>query len=339
MKKVFILILALSVFFPAMAQKAKVRTARFQYMHYPKSPLPNWVKTYSTETTSTSTRMKVAGDQERTFLVLRGFEKAELGTPADVKLVFELYAVKTKADILTKEETKKVDDKEVKKTYYYHQVTSDIAGKFMIVDKNGTEIYKDEFREGDFQNVAKSDLYTTKSEAQTDYNKRKDAIISKSDNAALEKAMSAYKTYMDNYYGYYTAFDDALVATGKGKKHDYSDLDAALEKFQQAAEFYNSGNKEKYKELATECIKVWETALQEYDPDNKKARISKKNADWINFSIASAYLYLDDFDKAIEYMNKGQEIDAGLQSRSVLASIKDRKYRYEQNKAREEGKI
>jgi hypothetical protein len=339
MKKLFILILALSVFFPLMAQKAKVRTARFQYMHYPKNPLPNWVKTYSTETTSTSTRMKVSGEQERTFLVLRGFEKAELGTPADVKLVFELYAVKTSADIQTKEESKKVDDKEVKVTYYFHQVTSEISGKFMIIDKNGTEVYKDVFSGSDFKNVANSDLYKTKSEAQTDYNKRKDAIISSSDNAALEKALSTYKAYMDNNYGYYKANDDALVATGKGKKHNYSDLDAALEKFHQAAEFYNSGNIEKYKELATECINVWEKALTEYDPNNKKARISKKNADWINFSIASAYLYLDDFDKAIEYMNKGQEIDAGLQSKSVLADIKDRKYRYEQNKAREEGKI
>jgi len=339
MKKVLVLFFAMLVILPSVAQKAKVRSARFKYIHYPKNPLPLWVKTYSVEVTNTSTRLKVGSDRISEYLTLQGFKEAETGTVADVKLVFELHGVQTSADIHTKEETKKEDDKEVKVTYYYHQVISKVAGKFTIIDKNGKEVSKDIFNGKDFENVSKSGLFKTRKEAQADYNKRKNGIISSSDNTALDNALSTFKGSMDKNFGYYMANDDAIVATGKGKKHDYSDLDAALEKFTEAANYYNSEDQEKYNELAKECIKIWETALEEFDLKNKKARISKKNADWLYLSMASAYLYMNEFDKAIECMNKGQEIDSGLQSKSILANIKDRKYCFQKNQEREQEKI
>lgn len=338
MRKTILLFLAIGFLLPIQAQKAKLRNISFNYMHYPLNPLNINVKTYGVNVSNTSTRIKIGGDRERSYFVLEGFEKVS-PDQADIMLNFELYGVQTAADILSKEETSKVDGKEVKKTYYYHVVTSTASAKFSIVDKAGKVIYSELMQGKDYENRSQSNLFATKAEAQADYNKNKDGIINSSDNSALDNILSAIKNYINNHYGYYKTTSAATIATGKGKKMDYTDLDQAFEKFQEAANNYNAGNQEEYNRLAMECIEVWNKVLEEYNPNDKKARISKKNADSFYYNIANAYLYMDEFDTAIEYINKGLAIDNSIFIKAMIGDIKDRQNRFAKNQEREQGKI
>jgi tetratricopeptide (TPR) repeat protein len=151
--------------------------------------------------------------------------------------------------------------------------------------------------------------------------------------------MSAIKNYLTNQYGYYKTSSAATIATGKGKDSDYADADQLVIKFQEAANLYNAGKQEEYNKLAMECIEGWEKILEEFDPNNKKARISKKNADVFYYNISNAYLYMNEFDKAIEYINKGLEVDNSVFVKMMIPEIKDRKIRYQKNLEREQGKI
>lgn len=79
--------------------------------------------------------------------------------------------------------------------------------------------------------------------------------------------------------------------------------------------------------------------MEEYNPNDKKSRVSKKNADSFYYNIANAYLYMNEFDTAIEYINKGLEIDNSIFIKAMITDIKDRKLRYKKNQEREQGKI
>ena len=330
MKKTILLILAIGMLLPVLAQKHKLKNVGITYMHYPSKPLSMDIKTYAVNVTNTSTRIKIGGDRERQYFQLEGFEKV---TPdkADIMLNFELYGVQTNAEVLTKEETTKVDGKDVKKTYYYHEVVSTASSKFSIVDKAGTVIYTQLMQGKDYENRSQSSYFNTKAEAEADYNKNKDGIVNSSDNATITKIMSAIKDYINNNYGYYKVSSSVTIATGKGKDSDYADADLLVTRFEEAANLYNAGKQDEYNKIAAECIAGWEKILEEYDPNNKKARISKKNADAFYYNISSAYLYMNEFDKAIEYINKGLEVDKSVFVKMMIPDIQDRKFRYQKN--------
>lgn len=338
MKKIFLLILTLSLIIPLQAQKAKLKNVSFSYMHYPLNPLSKDIKTYGVSVSNTSTRVKIGEDREREYLVLEGFERVS-PDKADIMLNFELHGVQTSSDIHTKEEKSKVDGKEVTKTYYYHEVVSTASIKFSMVDKSGNIIYTQVFQGKDYENRSQSSFFNTKAEAEADYNKNKNGIINSSDNATVTKIMTAIKNYLTNQYGYYQTSSAATIATGKGKDSDYADADQLVIKFQEAANLFNAGKQEEYNKLAMECIEGWEKILEEFDPNNKKARISKKNADVFYYNISNAYLYMNEFDKAIEYINKGLEVDNSVFVKMMIPEIKDRKTRYLKNLEREKGKI
>jgi tetratricopeptide (TPR) repeat protein len=333
MKKTILLFLSICVLFTIQAQKAKLKNASITYMHYPSNPLSMDIKTYAVNVTNTSTRIKIGGDRERQYLVLEGFEKV---TPdkADIMLNFELYGVQTNADVLTKEETTKVDGKDVKKIYYYHEVVSTASSKFSIVDKAGKIIYTQIMQGKDYENRSQSSYFNTRAEAEADYNKNKDGVINSSDNATVGKILSAIYDYINNNYGYYKVNSSVTIATGKGKDSEYADADEAVVKFEEAVNLYNMGKQEEYNKIAMECIAIWEKILEEYDPNNKKARISKKNADSFFYNISNAYLYMNEFDKAIEYINKGLEVDNSVFVKMSINDIKDRQNRYLKNLAR-----
>lgn len=333
MRHLFLSFIIILVAIPGIAQKTKTKGVTFNYMHYPKSPLPLNIKTYSVETSNTSTRMKIGSDRESQYLVLQGFKQVET-SEADVRLVFELYGIQTNVDIKEEEKTEKVNDKEVKVKYYYYQIISSISGKFTITDKLGSSIYENKFSGSKYQNVLKSGLFKTKADAQAEFNKKKKNLINLSDNNAVDNALTSIKNHMDNEYAYFMTSMNESVATGKGKKYDYSDLDEAQEKFLLAVDYFNNRDTADYAKVANECITIWEKALEELDPKSKKTRISKKNGDWFYRNIATAYLYLEEFDKAIEAMNKAFEIDKGFLGKHQMAEIKDRKYRFEKNQER-----
>ncbi len=330
MKKTILLFLAIGILLPMQAQKAKLKNMSITCMHYPLNPLGMDVTKYAVNVTNTSTRIKIGGDRERLYFVLEGFEKV---TPdkADIMLNFELYGVQTNADVLTKEETTKVDGKDVKKTYYYHEVVSIASSKFSIVDKTGNIIFTQIMQGKDYENRSKSNLFNTKSEAETDYNKNKDGIINSSDNATVGNILSAIKAYINNNYGYYKTSNSFTIATGKGKDSEYADADQVVAKFEEAVSLYNMEKQEEYNKIAMECIEMWEKILEEYNPNDKKARISKKNADAFYYNISNAYLYMNEFDKAIEYINKGLEVDNSVFVKMMIPDIKDRNIRYQRN--------
>ncbi|RLD69422.1 MAG: hypothetical protein DRI95_00160, partial [Bacteroidetes bacterium] len=86
---------------------------------------------------------------------------------------------------------------------------------------------------------------------------------------------------------------------------------------------------------SNECIEVWKSAISEYDANDKKARISKKNIDRFYWNVAVAYFYMNEFDKAVQTLNEAMTVGKSTASEKYfIGQIKNRKKRYELNEKR-----
>ncbi len=335
MKKLILLAL-LGVFtINITAQKAKTRSVGFRYYHLPYAPLHGAVNTYATIIHNTSTKVKLDGYKENNYLVLQGFDKTD-PSKAGVVIEFSIYGVQSKADIKTKEITKKVDDKEVKITKYYYYISSKTSAEFKLKYISGQTIKSANFNGGSYLYENESDLYDTNAEALTAFNKNKKALVKNADDSGLELVLEWVKSYLDNNHGYYYTTAYASISTGKGKKHDYSDLDEANELYKTAAvEYGTQGISQGFIDKSNKCIDVWKSAISEFDANNKKARISKKNIDKLYANIAYAYLYMNEFEKARQTVRKALTVGKSEGTeKSYIKKINDREYRYKANEKR-----
>ena len=118
--------------------------------------------------------------------------------------------------------------------------------------------------------------------------------------AEEETKANIFLSYNDQEFSVYSA---------KGKDFDYGELDGAFEK---AMEAYKSigakgANQSDFDKL-TECIAVWEKELAKLDAEDKKARISLDIAKGLHENCTRAYMYMYNFDKAIEHGRKFQKM-------------------------------
>lgn len=103
--------------------------------------------------------------------------------------------------------------------------------------------------------------------------------------------------------------------------HNYDDFNEATAYFlkglaQIESERIAVGNviivesKSQKEEHLRKAIQIWESALAEYDPKKKRARIYKKVAKWACIYLAYSYTWLEEFDNAETYLIKAKEINA-----------------------------
>ncbi len=337
MKRTLLNIFLLFTITISYSQKADKSYLDIYYNHYPTKPFPLAVKTYNVQISNNCPEISI-GEKERGMLKIRGFGEAIINN-ADIWLLFQIESVRNDVKFNQEEIKTKVDDKEVTKILYSFEASSMIFCDLNMKYRSGAGIEALTYSGEKFMTTYKSSQYQTMDEAKKDYNKNKGAIIDKNNKGALNKVLSSIKSRLDNNYAYYRAFETAIISTGKSRKYDYSDLDATLEKFKTAANAYNKEKYSDYNKIAIECINEWNGILKEYDPDDKKARISSKNADNIYFNIAQAYLYMDEFEKALDYTNKGISINSDYIKRMFISTINDREQRFKKNIERVEGKI
>lgn len=151
----------------------------------------------------------------------------------------------------------------------------------------------------------------------------------------LDKNLKAVKALLDNNYGFATVTRNTILYTIKPKKFEYPEYQSAFEK---AMSFYNT-LKYPDQDLSAsmrEAIALWEQALTEYVPNDSKARIDEDVVRATYYNLAEAYLWLNDFDKANQYLTKLFAFKLKDSEKKGIDSFKDfindQKERYLANK-------
>ncbi len=126
-------------------------------------------------------------------------------------------------------------------------------------------------------------------------------------------ALMEAKNYLFNYLGKPFVYRDFDFISGKGRKLDYSDLDTAVSRMRSAFEQMakDRGDISTAEPLILESIGIWERALGESNPADKKARINEDITASLQSNIALAYAWLRDFNKSREWGAKAVKVKDG----------------------------
>ena len=310
-------------------QKPNTKAISIDYIQPPLQPLNLNVKTYYSAVSNASDKFEFSISKERSRIVLSGYEKIDSRENADLIISFKINSTSYEGEVKKEVYEKQLEDKsKVKKTGGKYSVDAYLSYSISFQDVKNNIILRNE--DG---NVAKktftSKLYDTYSAAASSYKESKNKVSKDLLRKVYEEELNKYIWGLNSKYGFPIEGLGVPIARGKGKKHDYSDLVSAFDTFSIAVKQFNENNlSPQFNSLVDTCITTWQSAIKEYQPKNKKARIGDKNIGHINFNLASAFFILNEWDKAIEYLEvvsntKGQKLIA-LDFKKTILDLKKR---------------
>ena len=189
------------------------------------------------------------------------------------------------------------------KTYYYQMPVTAPESFVVVKDAAGNPVYASQLSQVGAGDPLKFGFdkceYWVVDKMKKDFASGKAGFISQANStfAGARQAEASQQVNSSLFLAYFT--ETVNVNTGKGKAHDYSDLDGAYEK---ALSTYKNldktGPNSADFESLKECIAIWEKALEEKSIEDKDARISKPVARGLHENIAVASMFIYDMEKA-----------------------------------------
>lgn len=310
-------------------QKPNTKAISINYVQPPLQPLNPNVKTYYSEVSNASDKFEFSVSKERSKIILSGYEKIDSREDADVTISFKINSTSYEGEVKKEVYEKQLEDKStVKITGGKYSVDAYLSYSISFCDvKNNIILIKED------GNVAKqtftSKVFRSYSAAVSNYKESKNKISKDLLRKVYEDELNKYIWKLNSEYGFPIESLGIPIARGKGKKHDYSDLVKAFDNFSIAVKQFNENKlSPEFNLLVDSCITTWQSAINEYQPKNKKARIGDKNIGHINFNLAGAFFILNEWDKALEYLEvvsntKGQKLIV-LDFKKTILDLKKR---------------
>lgn len=162
----------------------------------------------------------------------------------------------------------------------------------------------------------------------------KEAFLSKLQEKVVADNMTIVNNYINNQFGFSMVKRKIDIYRVDPKKYTYDDYQTAFENAVAALSVLTSDYKSATEKLKT-SIDLWEKALKEFDPNNKKARIDDDIAIATRMNLSEAYIWQNDFVNADLQLTKIMGLNpSNRQEKAAKAQrefLKEQKTRWEEN--------
>lgn len=125
---------------------------------------------------------------------------------------------------------------------------------------------------------------------------------------ALNDLLGFTNTFINDRWGKSKiTWTTSVALIEKYKKYRYPEFEEALP---HAISGYNNLYLDPNKSVSSfnKAINIWEKVLEQYDPNNKKARINREVAWYTMLNLGEAYLWINNFEKADEYFSRMEAV-------------------------------
>ncbi len=283
----------------------------------PSSPIPTKVatpeplleKTFNTELL-TSTYIKLEGFSklpEKALIIqmnLSGFEKDEAKSTTQKKQI------------------KGADGKTIETNVFVFQFNYRHIIKIKIIQPDGKFIMDEAFSPSLSFSTYTSKDFATQAELDAYWKTAQASEISNTQEKIVLDNLRSINEMLNNNYGYVK--QNRLVPVGYvNEKKLYDDFKEALNNAKNA--YALIGKKEtnvQGEESLRKAITLWETALKESNPGNKKARVDEDVTECLLMDLSESYVWLNDFTKAQEYLTKLDSFKISMKEKGYKNSTK-----------------
>lgn len=343
MKKILLLIAIFTAMgLQSFAQRLDKERGRLAYTQLPLTPLPEDITKYWV---NIDLGYLFAGDSKTETLnkikdaaTISHLEKT-LDEGVELLVRLETY-YKSEVVFSTVDKKEKRDDKEVSVTYYFVTFDYKYPLYFEVKLPGEMEALNSGFsnNSNNMVNYRSADFKSSR-ERNDWWNANYKTLQTNLRTSLLNTNVNNLKNTLEDLYSYgkntnYTEF----VAVKKFKKFEYPDLDLALEKVKAGIEEISEDDivfNEKFTANMEEAIVIWEKALEESDPENKKTRINEKVTEAIYNNLALTYVLMSDFEKADETIAIATEkLGSKAIDNYIETFLKDRRTRFAANEGR-----
>ncbi|MBX9852145.1 MAG: hypothetical protein K2X86_10340 [Cytophagaceae bacterium] len=266
-----------------------------------------------------------------TYIKLDGYEKGRDNAAMVTVLLKGLQY--TEPELKLTEKTKTKDGQQIVEREYWFEYTYKYPVGLKVEAPGSGVLCNEYFDDLNKFISAKSDKYKTESELRAAFNR--DKVFSSLEDKLLAENLNYVNNVLNSRFGYTRIKAVEEINLVSSKKMSYSDYELA---FASAVTGLNQLSADLNKTQAISNlnagIAIWEKALEESQPQNKKARINGDVTIATLFNIALIAIYANDFAKAELSLNKilALSIASKREQRKVeqvKAFLRDQQMRYE----------
>lgn len=264
-----------------------------------------------------------------TYLNLDGYNKKEENA---LQIKVTLYGFENLEPELKSIEKSSYNSKTKQTTKvmtYWYEISYKHPINLTIKTEKGETIINETFEQFNNYSIAKTNV------SEGSYpNFNKDAFIEGLQNKIVEENMKYIKEFINNNYGFVKMKRNTTVYRVEGKQLNYDDFQQAFELVTAGYNILISDNRSA-KEKIGSAIQIWEKALLESDPEDKKARINSDITIITLLNLAEAYSWTHDYAKADECLNRIISLKPSKKEKNIINDyrilLKEQKERWEVN--------
>lgn len=294
--------------------------ATVSYIKLPLKKLPEHVKVYFITVSALQTKFgnTLGNDNFCAYELLNGYHKNKNSGNVEINLHvtkgLQYQSIKEQVGQYTYREKKGAPEiKYYAYTYLVNYISPEIEVK--MTDKSGNVIAKSTLGNQEISYEYGSSDYSTcfKSSAQLSngWNQESNFKLAKQELSRFNETLAQAYNVFDEYCLQKSSQQVSIRYIDEKNKNEYADYREAKDLFMKAVALfaYDSiakinilvqPNIEERTNYLKQAIAIWEKALTEANPDDKKARIDKKVERETYMNLAQAYLWLGNISKAKE---------------------------------------
>lgn len=281
------------------AQKVTFDNAKVKYTQLPLYPLPEEIKTYETRLMIELPDEMGKPDQlNNQYLKIQGYKKIKDGGDLIIDLVFGKFRLLGK-ELIT-DEVYNINAGE-NMTGYYYKIHCEYPVTLTVITGNGKEMLKQEVKpDKDLLNFDFGKWEYSTGGLNNKFNEEKEKLLLEKQEKYMKSVLNQVKNRLNSNYGYPEKSKKIKIASGKGKKFNYQDLETAFLHTEKAFEgLTNQNNTDLIHKEFNAAIEIWKKAILESD-GGKKSRISPEIKMMLRYNCAVANLWMNIFEKARE---------------------------------------
>ena len=269
------------------------------------------------------------------YLQIPGYTRQNDNADVQVTVLLNGFSMVDIAEKTSSSKTK-VNGVETSSTKYYYEVSYKHPITLRVQDKAGTTLNESPIEVLNEAIVVNTSEYKSKEALEKYWYDNQNTFLRGLDESIIIRNMKIVKEELASLYGFSPMTRATTVINIKDKKISYDDYNQA---FLKATTGYSKlANQDKKAEAAAElekAIELWNAALKEADPKNKKARIDAKVAAATHLNCAEAYLWLNNFEEAEKHSNQIKMLDVNKYenlAKNLNLVIVEQKSRFNKNK-------
>lgn len=266
------------------------------------------------------------------YIKIPGYGRMD-NAPVAVEVNLEGFTIIEIRDEKVTEKVKGSDGNEITRDKYFKAVVSKHPMTLKVISADKGIVFDGYFEATTKPSKNETGSFKTAGELNKYWYENQNSFLGNIDESLTKGNLNMISKFLDDNYGLKEVKVSEEIYTVNSKKVDYSDYKNAYSQILDAFSAYNQiSSRKKGMEMLRSVADIYEKALTESNPDDKKARINADVTAATRMNLAVIYIYLHEFDKAESHLNKIKVLDIGKYNRRsepIKSKLNDLRTRYD----------